>query len=47
MTAAAPALERAVFVPTTRDRGTAVVAAVALAALAIVPWSGASAVATT
>jgi len=42
MSAAAPALERAVFVPTARDRATAVVAAVALAALAIVPWSAAS-----
>ena len=39
MTVAAPALERAVFVPMTRDRATAVVAAVALAALAVVPWS--------
>jgi iron(III) transport system permease protein len=36
---AAPALTRAVFVPTARDRATAVVAAVALAALAIVPWA--------
>jgi iron(III) transport system permease protein len=38
---AAPALGRAVFVPTARDRATAVVAAAALAALAFVPWSGA------
>jgi len=42
MAAAAPALERAVFVPMARDRATAVVAAVALGALAIAPWSGAS-----
>ena len=42
MTVAAPALERAVFVPMTRDRATAGVAAVALAALAVVPWSGVS-----
>ena len=42
MSAASPALERAVFVPTARDRATAVVAAFALVALAIVPWSGAS-----
>jgi iron(III) transport system permease protein len=38
--AAAPALERAVFVPMARDRATAVVAAFALAVLAIAPWSG-------
>jgi len=37
--AAAPALARAVFVPMARDRATAVVAAVALAALAAVPWA--------
>jgi len=42
MSAAAPALGRAVFVPTSRDRATAVVAAAALLALAIVPWSGVS-----
>ena len=42
MTVAAPAFERAVFVPMTRDRATAVVAFVALAALAVVPWSGVS-----
>ena len=42
MAAAAPALARAVFVPMARDRATAVVAAVALAALAAVPWSGIS-----
>jgi iron(III) transport system permease protein len=40
--AAAPALERAVFVPMARDRATAVVAAFALAVLAIAPWSGVS-----
>jgi len=40
--AAAPALARAVFVPMARDRATAVVAAVALAALAVLPWSGLS-----
>ena len=42
MAAAAPALARAVFVPMARDRATAVVAAVALVALAVVPWSGIS-----
>ena len=40
MATAAPALARAVFVPMARDRATAVVAAVALAAIAIAPWSG-------
>ena len=42
MAASAPALARAVFVPTARDRATAVVAAFALLTLAIVPWSGIS-----
>jgi iron(III) transport system permease protein len=39
MASSAPALARAVFVPTSRDRATAVIAAVALAALVIVPWA--------
>jgi len=42
MAVAAPALERAVFVPMMRDRATAVVAAVAMIAVAFAPWSGTS-----
>ncbi len=39
MSPSAPALARAVFVPMARDRATVVVAAVALVALAVVPWA--------
>lgn len=47
MSTSAPALARAVFVPVARERATAIIAAIALIALALIPWAmggGASAV---